>query len=42
MLNSIENQSFKIDAKDHTRKIENILKRNQSETDGLTSTFMVI
>ena len=41
MLNLIENQVYKIDAKDHvpkkisSTKIESILKRNQSETGGL-------
>ena len=40
MLSSIENQLYKIDAKDHrpknisSTKIESILKRNQSEAGG--------
>ena len=47
MLNSIENQLYKIDAKDHipknisSTKIESILKRNQSETGGLASTLQI-
>ena len=47
MLNSTENQLQKIDAKDHTpknisfTKVENILKRNQSEACELLSTFQV-
>ena len=45
MLNSIENQLYKIDAEDHIprniscTKIEGILKRNQSQTGGVASTF---
>ena len=45
MLNSIENQLYEIDAKDHvpknisSTKTESILKRNQSETGGLASTL---
>ena len=45
MLNSIENQLYKIDAKDHipknisSTKIESILKRNQSDTGRLASTL---
>ena len=45
MLNSIENQLNKIDAEDHIprniscTKIEGILKRNQSQTGGVASTF---
>ena len=47
MLNSIENQLYKIDAKDHTlkiissTKIRSILKRNQSETGVLASTLPI-
>ena len=47
MLNSIENQLYKIDPKDHipknisSTKIESILKRNQSETGGLASTLQI-
>ena len=47
MFNSIENQLYKIDAKDHIprniscTKIESILKRNQSETGGLASTLKI-
>ena len=45
MLNSIENQLYKIDAEDHIPRniscteIEGILKRNQSQTGGVASTF---
>ena len=47
VLNSIENQLYKIDGKDHilknisSTKIESILKRNQSETGGLASTLQI-
>ena len=44
MLNSIENELYKIDAKDNipknisSTKIESILRRHQSETGRLAST----
>ena len=47
MLNSIENQLYKIEVKDHipknisSTKIENILKCNQSEMGGLASTLQI-
>ena len=47
MLSSIENQLYKIEAKDHvpknisSTKIENILKCNQSEMGGLASTLQI-
>ena len=47
VLNSIENQLYKIDGKDHilknisSTKIESLLKRNQSETGGLASTLQI-
>ena len=47
MLNSIENQLYKIDAEDHipknisSTKIESILKCNQSETGELASTLQI-
>ena len=47
VLNSIENQLYKIEAKDHipknisSTKIENILKHNQSEMGGLASMLQI-
>ena len=47
MLNLIENQLYKIDAKDHIpknippNKNENVWKRNQSETGELASTSQI-
>lgn len=47
MLNLIENQWYKIDAKDYIpkhispNKTENIWKRNQSETGELASTSQI-
>ena len=47
MLNLIENQLYKIDAKDHIpknirpNKNENIWKRNQNETGELASTSQI-